>query len=89
MKPSLIKVKLKEVKDDLSIVEVTYEADDEIKGVELMGLDAGLSWIKDESIKLDLIASEDEAVVSTAPANVSSVESVSSLEFQSPPPICQ
>jgi hypothetical protein len=54
MKPVLIAVSLKEIDYDTSIVHIKYRSDNSFDGIELHGVDAGLSWLKGESLELQL-----------------------------------
>ena len=57
--PELYKIKLVEVKNNSSLVEICYRTSDKIEGLALHGVDAGLSWLKGESV-LALLDHEDD-----------------------------
>ena len=59
MEPELSSIKLDMVTDTTSIVEIVYRAPKSFQGIELMGVDAGLSWLKGKSISLRMQPSED------------------------------
>jgi len=45
-----------------SVVEITYRAPVVFEGIELMGVDAGLSWLKGQSISMKKQRTEEEIV---------------------------
>ncbi len=53
MRPILYSVKLKNVTDSMSEVEIKYSIEEQPEGIELMGVDAGLDWIPGDSILLN------------------------------------
>ncbi|MDH5404157.1 MAG: hypothetical protein OEZ01_02210 [Candidatus Heimdallarchaeota archaeon] len=51
MKPQLFSIEVVKIEEATTTISVKYAAQT-ITGIEIMGVDAGLSWIKGESIKL-------------------------------------
>ncbi|MFV2013972.1 MAG: hypothetical protein ACC656_00955, partial [Candidatus Heimdallarchaeota archaeon] len=52
--PQICSITLQDVREDTSIVEVKYKTANKVTGIELHGVDAGLSWLKGESIEMEL-----------------------------------
>ena len=63
MKPVLNAIKLVKVQDELSFVIISYEVNDEVEGIELMGIESGLSWIKNESLQMEITSSSEEITI--------------------------
>ncbi len=76
MKPVLKAIKLVKVGIGSSLVSISYLGDDDMHGIELMGIEAGLSWIKNESIQMEKSSSEEVNVYSKV------IEVVNYCEFR-------
>jgi hypothetical protein len=77
VKPTLSAVTLKSIKQDSCVVQVKYKVSIQLDGIELHGVDAGLSWLKGESLQLF----KDEQSNDTAIYSIL-VEIESSCEFR-------
>lgn len=62
MKPVLYAIKLLKVGIGSSLVKISYMAEVEIEGLELMGIESGLSWIKNDSTKMEEDSRSEEKV---------------------------
>lgn len=65
MEPKLYSIKVDDISETKSVIEIKYIAPAELHGIELMGVDADLSWIKGESIELKRGVPVDEKVIHT------------------------
>ncbi len=63
MKPILFAVIVKAIDEDESIVEIKYKGSQKLTGIELHGVDAGLSWLKGESIEFEDKEKIDENII--------------------------
>ncbi|MHA2504210.1 MAG: hypothetical protein ACXAE3_15230 [Candidatus Kariarchaeaceae archaeon] len=61
MNPELFSIRLDSVTDTSSFVEVIYSGPADLIGIELMGVDAGLSWLKGKSLLLEKTVESTEA----------------------------
>ncbi|MHA2099075.1 MAG: hypothetical protein ACW99A_10335 [Candidatus Kariarchaeaceae archaeon] len=50
--PHIVSIILKEVKENSSLFSVKYQTNKRVTGIELHGVDGGLSWLKGESIEM-------------------------------------
>lgn len=62
MKPELISVIAKLIGDNTTDVELTYFGSELLAGIDLHGLGAGLSWLKDKGLHFNKHESDERTI---------------------------